>query len=69
MTDPARHRLFPDCREVHQLTMQALDRPLGPVQRLRVRAHLLICDACTRFAAQMRLLRGAMQRLGQDDQP
>jgi hypothetical protein len=29
---------------------------------LRIRLHLLLCDACTRFAQQLRFLRRAMQR-------
>ncbi len=64
---PPRRRLMPTCHEVHQLTMQGLDRELGWVQRLRVRSHLTICDACTRFAGQMRLMRAAMRHLGRDD--
>jgi len=49
------------------MTMQSMDRPLGRFDRLRMGAHLLICDACTNFLAQMRLMRTAMRRLGQDD--
>jgi len=66
MPDSSRRRLFPNCREVHHLTMKGLDRPLTWGERLRVRSHLVICDACTRFNAQMQLMRAAMRRFGQD---
>jgi hypothetical protein len=50
--------------------MKAMDRPLGWTERVRMRGHLLICAACTRFNAQMRLMRSAMHRMGQDgDEP
>ncbi|CAG9182086.1 MULTISPECIES: zf-HC2 domain-containing protein [Cupriavidus] len=68
MSDSPRHRLLPDCEEVHHLTMKGMDRPLSWSERLRVRSHLVICDACTRFSAQMQMMRSAMRRLGQDDQ-
>ena len=69
MPDPSRHRRFlPDCEEVHHLTMKGMDRPLSVVERVRVRSHLMICDACTRFSAQMRLMRSAMRMFGQDGQ-
>ncbi|KWR91314.1 zf-HC2 domain-containing protein [Cupriavidus sp. IDO] len=64
---PRPRRLIPNCQEVHHLTMKGMDRPLNWVERLRVRSHLVICDACTRFNAQMQLMRAAMRRFGQDD--
>ena len=59
----------PTCREIHQLVSEAMDRPLTLTERVRMRLHLLVCDACTRFDGQMLLIRRAMQRLsrGQDD--
>lgn len=58
--------LKPTCREVHRLTSEGLDRELSLVERLRVRLHLMVCDACTNFTGQMQLLRRAMRRLGSD---
>lgn len=55
--------LKPTCKEVHRLTSEGLDRDLTLVERLRVRLHLLVCDACTNFTGQMLLIRRAMQRL------
>lgn len=56
----------PTCREVHQLVSEGMDRQLTLAERVRMRLHLMVCDACTRFDGQMQLLRRAMQRLGGD---
>ncbi len=54
--------LKPTCREIHQLTSESLDRRLTLRERVRMRLHLIVCEACTSFGAQMQLLRGAMRR-------
>lgn len=51
----------PTCREVHRLVSEGLDRDLSLVERTRVRLHLWVCVACTRFSGQMNLLRRAMR--------
>jgi len=56
-----------ECREAHRLSIEKMDRRLSWFEQARWRAHLLACDACTTLTAQMRLLRGAMQRLGHED--
>ncbi|AJG17639.1 zf-HC2 domain-containing protein [Cupriavidus basilensis] len=66
---PSRRRLLPNCREIHHLTMESMDRPLSWFERVRMRGHMAICDACTNFSGQMRLMRSAMSRLGQEDEP
>ncbi len=53
--------LKPTCREVHRLVSEGLDRNLSFVERTRMRLHLMVCDACTRFNGQMDLLRKAMR--------
>lgn len=58
--------LIPTCREVHALVSQSLDRQLSVTERLRMRLHLVVCEACTRFDGQMLLVRRAMQRLSGD---
>ena len=55
--------LKPTCREIHQLVSEGMDRPLTLVERARMRLHLMVCDACTRFDTQMLLIRRAMRRL------
>ena len=53
--------LNPTCREVHRLVSEGLDRKLSIIERLRMRLHLLVCGACTRFQDQMDLLHRAMR--------
>jgi hypothetical protein len=53
--------LKPTCREVHRLVSEGLDRDLSLVERTRMRLHLMVCEACTRFNGQMSLLRQAMR--------
>ncbi|MGO4304542.1 zf-HC2 domain-containing protein [Cupriavidus sp. RAF12] len=68
MSEPRPSRRFmPNCEDVHHLTMKGMDRPLSWIERLRVRSHLAICEACTNFSGQMRTMREAMRRLGQDE--
>jgi len=51
----------PTCREVHRLVSEGMDRELSMVERTRMRVHLFVCEACTRFNGQMDLLRRAMR--------
>jgi hypothetical protein len=53
------------CKDASRLIsqMQDVDLPFG--QRLRVRVHLLFCDACTQFERQVRYLREVMRRYTQ----
>jgi hypothetical protein len=52
----------PTCREVHRLVSEGMDRELSLVERSRMRLHLLVCTACTRFKGQMDLLRRALRQ-------
>ena len=52
------------CKEASRLLSQARDRRLGWVEGLKLRAHLALCDFCTRFEEQLRFMREAMRRLG-----
>jgi predicted anti-sigma-YlaC factor YlaD len=51
----------PTCREVHRLVSEGMDRDLSVIERTRVRLHLLVCVACTRFSTQMETLRRALR--------
>lgn len=59
----------PTCREVHRLVSEGMDRELTMVERTRMRLHLMICKACTRFNGQMDLMRRAMRQGPPEDQP
>lgn len=51
-----------NCRQATHLVLQGEDQPLGWPDRLRLRLHVAICDACPRFAQQVALMRQAMGR-------
>jgi putative zinc finger protein len=51
------------CKDASRLLSQAMDTRLPLGSRVRLRLHLLICDACTNFSRQLRLLRRAIARL------
>ena len=61
--------LLPNCKEVHRLVSEGMDRELSMGERSRVQIHLVICKACTRFNGQMALLRKAMRSVPPDDGP
>jgi hypothetical protein len=57
------HRLthVVSCKEASLLLSEAEDRRLSMLERLKLRVHLSLCDACTRFAQQIAFLRKAMK--------
>ena len=54
-----------NCRQAHELLSERMDRELGAGEVLRLRAHLLICEMCTRVSRQMDFMRQAIRRLGE----
>ena len=51
------------CREAAQLISRGMDERLPWSRRVALRLHLALCDACTNFSRQVRLLRAAVSRL------
>lgn len=51
------------CKQASQLVSQSLDRPLSWSERVQLRFHLLICNACQRFKQQLNQLLKAIQQL------
>ena len=51
-----------NCREVVRLVLAREDRQLPWLERLAVRLHMQMCQACPRFEHQVALMRNAMQR-------
>jgi predicted anti-sigma-YlaC factor YlaD len=54
----------PTCREVHRLSSEGLDRELSLVERVRMRVHLMVCQACRNFTGQLNLIRRAVRHDG-----
>jgi anti-sigma factor RsiW len=57
------------CREVTELSSDYLEGKLSTPARLRVRIHLLMCNACQRYVAQLRAIVRALGSLGMPEQP
>lgn len=54
------------CKEVHRLVIEGQDRQLSLKERVSVRIHLMMCNACRRFEAQMEFMRQALRRFPGD---
>ena len=50
------------CKDATRLVLEGEDRALGVTERLRLRLHMAICQACPRFAQQAAFMRQAMGR-------
>lgn len=57
--------LLISCKDASRLLSQMQDTDVALPLLLRIRLHLLLCDACTRFQRQLRFLRQAMQHYRQ----
>lgn len=49
------------CKHATELMSQGLDRKLSLYERLRLRAHLLICSGCRNTGKHFRFLREAVR--------
>lgn len=51
------------CKEAARLISESYQRPLRWGERVALRVHLMMCDACTNFKEQVRLMHEAARRL------
>ncbi len=58
------HRLthLVSCREASRLLSQREEQRLAAAERIKLALHLRACEACTRFARQLALIREALAR-------
>jgi len=49
------------CKEASKLISAGMDRRLSFAERIGLRLHVGICDACTRFTSQVQFLRRALK--------
>ena len=54
--------LMRTCKEVTALVIAREDRALPVVERLALRMHMAICNACPRFERQVLTMRNAMKQ-------
>jgi len=52
------------CREVSHLASDYLNRDLPLRRRLAVRLHLMMCEGCTRYIAQMGAAIALLRQMG-----
>jgi len=57
----ATHKL--NCKEASRLISQGLDRDMSPADRVSLRMHLAVCDACNKLKSQLVFLRRAVAAL------
>ncbi len=57
------------CKEASKLISDGLDRRLSVAERIALRLHVGICDACTRFTSQVQFLRSALKAFPGPDDP
>ena len=50
------------CKDASRLISQMQEGDIPLLQRLRVRLHLLLCEACKHFEQQLQFLRVTMRR-------
>ena len=51
------------CKHAHGLLSESMDRKLSPWEQFKLRAHLSICEVCTRVEKQFLTMRDAIKRL------
>lgn len=63
MRSLARHKMLKlSCQQASRLLSQQQDEPLPFGKRVRLRLHLMYCDACTNVSRQFDTVRLAMLR-------
>ena len=50
------------CKQVAAILVAREDRHLGLADRLALRIHMVICDACPRFERQMLTMRNGLRQ-------
>jgi hypothetical protein len=56
-------KLMLTCKQASQIISQSLDNPLSRSDRIKLKFHLFICNACTRFNQQLHLIKTAVKRM------
>jgi len=52
-----------NCKNASKLVSESLDRKLSFFERWQLKFHLLICDACNGFNAQLHQLRAMLNKM------
>ena len=57
------HTLIGSCNRAARLSSRAMEQPLTPAERLRLKMHLMMCKRCNNFSRQIQFLRRASSKL------
>lgn len=55
---------MPSCRDVARLLSHMQERPVPAGERLALRAHLMLCTSCRRYARQLNWLHDTLNGTG-----
>ena len=56
-------RLMYSCEQASKLSSQALEEPLGLLDRSLLRLHLMMCRGCSNFSRQIEFLHRASHKV------
>ena len=56
-------KLMYSCEQASKLSSRAMEEPLGSLERMLLRFHLMMCGRCTNFSRQIAFLRRASQKV------
>lgn len=54
------------CQQASRLVSDSCERTLSPIERLRLKLHLLMCRLCRRYEREVRFMQELLNRLQQD---
>ena len=57
------HTLMYSCAQAAKLSSRAMEQPLTPSQRVRLKLHLMMCKRCSNFTQQIEFLRRASRKI------
>jgi predicted anti-sigma-YlaC factor YlaD len=54
-------RRLPDCKHITPLFSESLDRPVTLREKIVIRLHLYVCDACKSYVENLKFMREVFQ--------
>lgn len=65
---PAMSKLMYSCKQASRLSSRAMEQPLGTLERLLLRLHLMMCGRCRNFTRRIEFLRRASRKALEKDE-
>ena len=56
-------KLMYSCEQASKLSSRAMEEPLGTLERIQLKFHLMMCTNCTNFSRQIEFLRRASRKV------